>query len=82
MVHVKPLTVLPLTDAIRLQLKVQAAVDMVDAFLQATYILPMECDEIDGRPQGVQRPLTPKESAAYHAALNFLECYMDEPHNC
>lgn len=80
-VHVKPLTTFPITDAVRLQVKVQAAVDLVGAFLDATCLIPME-NESDSGPCGVQRTLSAKESAAYHAALNFLECYMDAPDNC
>lgn len=56
--------------------KIESALSIVSMFLDSTRLVVIEPD-VQGNPRGIRRPLEPKECAAYNAALNFLECYMD-----
>jgi len=66
-------------DSPSLEPKVEAALELVGMFLESTAACVIPPDDIPGGggAQMMQRALSAKECAAYNAALNFLECYMD-----
>ena len=67
-------------DGCLAQQKIDAAMGITGMFLEATK--PVYICRDDEEPQAHRldgRTLTPRESSAYHAALNFLERYMDAP---